>query len=115
MAFQEVIGSTDVGMEYNLIDDDSSTSTSTSENDELNDMGSEEEVDFIGQLDDPDVDQVKVAGVTATTPNGVDAVHLSKIWRISAEDAKCQKDIGGHQPTWSMCPGLNTVTKLWNQ
>ena len=83
-----MIGSTDVGTEYNLIDDDSSTSTSTSENDELHDVGSEEEVDFIGQLDDPDVDQAMVAGVTATTPNGVDVAHLSKIWRISAEDAK---------------------------
>ena len=87
-AFQEVIGSTDVGMEYNLIDDNSSTSTSTSENDEPHDKGSEDEVDFIGQLDDPEVDQVMVAGVTATTPNGVDAAHLSKIWGISAEDSK---------------------------
>ena len=78
----------DVGTEYNLIDDDSSTRTSTSENDELHDMGSEDEVDFIGQLDDPEVDQVMAAGVTATTPNGVDVSHLSKIWRISAEDAK---------------------------
>ena len=87
-AFQEAIGSTDGGMEYNLIDDDSSTSTSTSENDELHNMGSEEEVDFIGQLDDLDVDQVMAAGVTATNLNGVDVAHLSKIWRISAEDAK---------------------------
>ena len=87
-AFQEVIGSTDVGMEYNLIDDDSSTSTSTSENDEFHDMDSEEEVDFIGKLDDLDVDQVMVARVTGTNPNGVDAVHLSKIWRISTGDAK---------------------------
>ena len=75
-------------MEYNIIDDDSSTSTSTSENDELHDMGSEEEVDFIGQLDDLDVDQVMAAGVTATNPNGVDVAHHSKIWRISAEDTK---------------------------
>ena len=88
LAFQEVIGSTDVGMEYNLIDDDSSTCTSTSENDELHDMGTEEEVDFIGQLDDLDVDQVMATGVTAVNPNGVDAVHLSKIWRISTEDTK---------------------------
>ena len=75
-------------MEYNLINDDSSTSTSTSENDEPHNVGSDEEVDFNGQLNDPDVDQVMVAGVTATTPNGVDAVHLSKIWRISTEDTK---------------------------
>ena len=75
-------------MEYNLIDDDSSTSTSTSENNELHDMGSEDEVDFTGQLDKSEVDQVMVAGVTATTPNGVDASHLSKVWRISAEDTK---------------------------
>ena len=87
-AFQEVIGSIDGGMEYNLIDDDSSTSTSTSENDELHNMGSEEEVDFIGQLDDLDVDQVMVAGVTATNLNGVDVAHLSKIWRISTEDTR---------------------------
>ena len=87
-AFQEVIGSTDVGTEYNLIDDNSSTSTSTSENDELHDMGSEDEVDFIWQLDNPEVDQVMAAGVAATTPNGVDASHLSKIWRIRTEDAK---------------------------
>ena len=52
------------------------------------DMGSEEEVDFIGQLDDLDVDQVMATGVTAANPNGVDAVHLSKIWRISTEDTK---------------------------
>ena len=83
-----MIGSTDVGTEYNLIDDDSSTSTSTSENDELHEMGSEEEVDFIGQLDDLDVDQVMAAGVTATNPNSVDAAHVSKIWRISTEDTK---------------------------
>ena len=87
-AFLEVIGSTDVGTEYNLIDNDSSTSISTSENHEPHDMGSEEEVDFIGQLDDFDVDQVMAAGVTATSLNGVDAAHLSKIWRISTEDAK---------------------------
>ena len=88
LAFQEVIGSTDAGTEYNPIEDDSSTSTSTSENDELHDVGTEEEVDFIRQLDDADVEQVMAAGATATTPNGVDVVHLSKIWRISAEDDK---------------------------
>ena len=52
-------------MEYNLIDDDTSTSTSTSENDKLHNMGSEEEAYFIGHLDDLDVDQVMVARVTA--------------------------------------------------
>ena len=87
-AFQEVIGSTDIGTEYNLIDGDSSASTSTSENDELHNMGSEDEVDFIGQLDESEVDQVMAGGVTATTLNAVDTLHLSKIWRISTEDAK---------------------------
>ena len=88
MAIQEAIGSTDVGTEYNLIDDDSSTSTSTSENDELHDMDSEEKVEFIEQLDHLDVDQVMAAGVRATNLIGVDAAHLSKIWRVSTEDAK---------------------------
>ena len=119
-AFQEAIGSTDVEMEYNLIDGDSSTSTSTSENDELHNMGSEEEVDFIGQLDDLDVDQVMAAGVMATSPNGVDTAHLSKICRISTEDAKrtlavtSQHDQCAQDPTLSQNYGTNDYM-LWYQ
>ena len=34
---------------------------------------------------------------------------------IEDKHRRRQKDVGGHQPTWSMCPGPNAVTKLWNQ
>jgi len=70
-----------------------------------------EDWDF--QMDMEDLDAYMALAATAGKAKGVDAEHLSKIWRISYDDAKhtieatSQNSIRTHDPTLSRNYGTN--------
>ena len=70
------IGATDVDENPYVITDDDDRSMSD---------GSHESVSITSEMD---LDEFFVSGVTAGKSHGVDAAHLSKVWRISHDDAK---------------------------
>ena len=49
---------------------------------------SSQEGDLIQQLDDDDIEQIMVSGISAGRLDGVGPKHLAKIWKISFDDAK---------------------------
>ena len=58
--------------------------------------------------DDAYIDHNKyfVSGIKATTPHGVDATHLSKVWQISHDDAKWTLQVTTQHSLWPTDPTL---------
>jgi hypothetical protein len=90
--FQASIGSTDApGNDYIIEDDATKPSTNKSDDDELED---ENDNRFLDQIYDRstrgeiDLDQHFVSAAHAKRHGGVDAGHLSKVWKIDLEAAQ---------------------------
>ena len=47
-----------------------------------------QEDDLVQKLDNDNIEQIMVSGISAGRLDGVDPKHLAKIWRISFDDAK---------------------------
>ena len=95
---QIAIGST-VGMRpeeilYHEVDDS-----------DLDEQTSEESVDVMDNLHD--LAQIFVSGIVATGAKGVGAHHLSKIWRISHEDAQQMLDVTSQHGKHPVDPQLS--------
>ena len=73
-----------------IVEDETPTTTDKIK-DIMNELGSEE-----------DMDAFFASGVHGGSEVGIDAKHLSKVWQISYEDARCTIDAttqhGTHQP-----------------
>ena len=74
--FQQCLGSLMVGDEEYLMSNDGE------------DDNSSQEDGLIQQLDDDNIEQIMVSGISAGRGDGVDPTHLAKIWRISFDDTK---------------------------
>ena len=87
-----------------LIDNDAST-TKDIIDDAMNKLGDEE-----------DMDDFFASSVHGGSEVGIDAKHLSKVWRISYEDAKCTIDAptqhGTHQPNPVMNQNYTTNDRM---
>ena len=87
-----------------IVDDDASTTKGLIE-DALNELGDEE-----------DMDAFFASGVHGGSEVGIDAKHLSKVWRISYEDTKCTIDAttqhGTHQPNPFMNQSYTTNNRM---
>ena len=97
---QIAIGST-VGMEPDeFLDHDGDDS-------DLDKQGSEESIGVIDDL--YDLDQIFMSGVEVTGGKGVGAHHLSKVWRVSHEDAQWMLGVTsqhGNCPVNPNCPRI---------
>ena len=86
------------------------------DNSDLDEQDSEESVGMIDDL--YDLDQIFVSGVEPTGGKGVGTHHLSKVWRVSHEDAQRMLDVtsqhGNHpvDPQLSKTYGMND-RMLW--
>ena len=72
---------------------------------DLNKQTSHESLDVVDNLHD--LDQFFVSGVVATGAKGVGAHHLSKVWRISHEDAQWTLDITSQHGNCPVDPQLS--------
>ena len=72
---------------------------------DLDEQTSEESVDVVDHLHD--LDQFFMSGIVATGAKGVGAHHLSKVWRISHEDAQQTLDVTSQHGNHPVNPQLS--------
>ena len=72
---------------------------------DLDEQTSQESVDVVDNLHD--LDQFFMSGIVATGAKGVGACHLSKVWRISYEDAQRTLDITSQHGNCPVDPQLS--------
>ena len=85
------IGATNI-LDHAYLDDDDDDSQASNDDDENSLDDPEAESDLMNMVED-DLDDLMASTAQAGRPRGVDPKHLSKIWRISHEDAKNTIDV----------------------
>jgi hypothetical protein len=94
--FQVSIGSTNATESKFLVEDEASTSSASTDTDmEVETVEDEEDEHILENLfvsvtkgEVVDLDEIMVSAAHAGKPKGIDAEHLSKIWRIDLKTAK---------------------------
>ena len=62
---------------------------------------------LIQQLDDDDIEQIMVSGVSTGRLDGVDPKHMAKIWVIMFDDAKRMVEVITQHGRWTQEPTLS--------
>ena len=87
--FQQFLGSLMVGEGDCLMSNDGEVDNSSMGDKSGSDTTTSNQEDDLNQeSDDDDIDQIMVFGISTGRFDGVDPKHLTKIWRISFDDAK---------------------------
>ena len=87
------IGATNILDQAYLDDDDDDDDSQVSNDDDENSMDDPEVESELMDLAEDDIDDLMASTAQAGKPRGGDPKHLSKIWRISHEDAKNTIDV----------------------
>jgi uncharacterized protein (DUF342 family) len=97
--FKVSIGSTNATESEFLVEDEASTSSASTDTDMEVETVEEEDEHILDNLfvivtkGEVDLDEIMVSAAHAGKPKGIDAEHLSKIWRIDLKTAKRTLDI----------------------
>ena len=86
------IGATNI-LDQAYLDDDDDDDSQASNVDDENSMDDPEAESELMDLTEDDLDDLMASTAQGGKPRGVDPKHLSKIWRISHDDAKNTIDV----------------------
>ena len=90
--FKANIGLTNMYVEMMMMDDNDSSSADSDTSMEEGD-GDMSVIDMFDDWEGEEIDEFMTSAMTAMKPSGMSPEHLSKVWRISVDDAKQTLDV----------------------